>query len=431
MIERWVTAMSSRKLTKSNVDALKSKETRYDVFDSELPGLHVRVAPSGRKTYAVKYRNLDGRQVRYSIGRHGAITVAQARKAAQAILGDVAKGKNPQAEKKAQRRERKRQSRLGTLRTFVATDGEFAKWLRAEKRSAEVTLKRIPVAFADLLDSPIDQITRWQLQRWRASRKAAGVTEATIDRDLTFLGTAYSYALHAGLVDSSPVRKPPNEARDTLRGRGSGIENQGPPRWLDHDEEQRVREALRERDQRMRDGRSSYNHWLAERGRELMPDYGGYADHLEPMCLLVLNTGVRPGRELFQLQWDAIDFRKRTLTVTSGTAKAGKTRVIPLNDEALAVLKGWRGRAKSGLVFPNGDSPLTTIKTAWDGIREAAGVDVAPYALRHTFATRLVMSGTPLPVVQKLLGHADIKMTMRYVHVADRDMAAAVARLSA
>ena len=62
----------------------------------------------------------------------------------------------------------------------------------------------------------------------------------------------------------------------------------------------------------------------------------------------------------------------------------------------------------------------------WKKVRKLAGIeDVRLHDLRHTFASQAAMQGIPLPVVARLLGHAQVQMTLRYAHVSDRDVEAA------
>ena len=63
-------------------------------------------------------------------------------------------------------------------------------------------------------------------------------------------------------------------------------------------------------------------------------------------------------------------------------------------------------------------------------MRTEAGIkDVRLHDLRHTMASHAVMSGVPVPVVSRLLGHSNIQMTLRYAHLADRDIEAAAERV--
>ena len=77
-------------------------------------------------------------------------------------------------------------------------------------------------------------------------------------------------------------------------------------------------------------------------------------------------------------------------------------------------------------------APLDDIKKAWGhAITVARVANFTFHDLRHTFASNLAMRGENLNVVRELLGHADLKMTMRYSHLAPHHLAAAVARLNA
>ena len=73
---------------------------------------------------------------------------------------------------------------------------------------------------------------------------------------------------------------------------------------------------------------------------------------------------------------------------------------------------------------------MFSLKTAWQKVAKAAKLHAFTFHdLRHTFASKLVQAGVDLNTVRELLGHADIKMTLRYAHLAPEHKAAAVAKL--
>ena len=78
---------------------------------------------------------------------------------------------------------------------------------------------------------------------------------------------------------------------------------------------------------------------------------------------------------------------------------------------------------------PTGE-PMADLKTAWGKVTKASALDDFTFHdLRHTFASNLVQAGVDLNTVRELLGHSDIRMTLRYSHLAPEHRAAAVAKL--
>ena len=204
-------------------------------------------------------------------------------------------------------------------------------------------------------------------------------------------------------------------------------------RYLTPDEEARLLDALDAREERIRRERESYNAWCRERGypeRETLRDRA-FVDHLRPMVLLSLHTGLRRG-EVFNLRWEDIDLQRAMLTVSGASAKSGYTRHVPLNETARATLEAWRRQSTGAdLVFPNKDGrAFDNCNTSWESVlKEARITGFRWHDMRHTFASKLVMAGVDLNTVRELLGHSDIKMTLRYAHLAPQVKAAAVAKL--
>lgn len=207
----------------------------------------------------------------------------------------------------------------------------------------------------------------------------------------------------------------------------------GKVRWLSDDEETRLRAALDAREERERAARESANAWRAARGYELMPDLRdvAFVDHLKPAVLVSLNTGLRLG-ELLKLDWQHVNLDRAILTVIDASAKSGKQRHIPLNDEALATLKAWREQSNNAIVFASADGAVRVdVKTAWQKLlKDAEITKFRWHDMRHHFASRLVMAGVDLNTVRELLGHADLTMTLRYAHLAPEHLSAAVAKLN-
>lgn len=153
------------------------------------------------------------------------------------------------------------------------------------------------------------------------------------------------------------------------------------------------------------------------------------------MLLIAMRTGLRPG-ELRALRWEDVNMKAGVLTVKQsevngilGTPKDHEQREVPLSDDALEALKAHR-HLRSERVFCHDDGRKLTEPECRAPLRRAcrrAGLrQIAWYDLRHTFASHLVMRGVPLKVVQELMGHAAIEMTLRYAHLSPESKREAV-----
>jgi integrase len=146
------------------------------------------------------------------------------------------------------------------------------------------------------------------------------------------------------------------------------------------------------------------------------------------MIRLLLYTGARK-REILDARWDEIDFNRRLLTVPAARSKSKKPRHIPLSDAAIELLLSVPRQDDIPWVFfnPKTKKPPVSFFYAWDTIRQKIGLkDLRLHDLRHSYASFLVNAGRSLYEVQKLLGHHDPKMTMRYAHLSPQAMLEAV-----
>lgn len=408
------------KITTQLVSALQPADQPYDVNDTDLRGFQLRVQPSGTKTFLCVYRlRGSGRKNRYVIGRTPPLTSAQARDEAKKVLGDVARGIDPNEAK----RERQREERKPTLGQFL--DEHYGPWAGTHLGTADMTLARIRRSFGDLIDKRLDSLTAWQIDKWKASRLKSGIKASTVNREMAALRSALTKAVEWDHLTDHPMRKV----------KQAKIEDDHRVRYLTDDEERRLRKVLTDREEAAKAARESHRQWMAERKLVPVASIGPdeFADHLQPMILLAMNTGLRRG-ELFKLRRSDIDSGKQQVKVRAAAAKSGKARYVPLNAEAFDAITRWvkhHPGAGDDLVFPGKDgNPMTNIDSSWRNVSSAANLlDFRWHDLRHHFASRLVMSGVDLNTVRELLGHADLKMTLRYAHLAPEHKANAVAKL--
>lgn len=375
----------------------------FTIADTRLPGFTLRVQPSGARSYYARW----GRSGIQVIGKVGELTPDEARERCQKILGNVAHGRPPLHGLDG--------AEGLTLGQFIAEI--YEPWVRAHRpRTAEGTMWRLGLHFKRWYTKPLAAISVEDIEGWRLKRINEGIEPSTVRRDLDALSSVLTRAVRLGKLTENPMRR-------IERPR---IDRSPKVRYLDGAEEKRLREALSERDAEMRAARESANKWRRDRKQDTLPPLPYFGDHLTPAVLLSMNTGMRRG-ELLALRWANVDMKGRQITVEGATAKAGQTRHIPLNDEALDVLKRWREQAPAGeRLFPID----TGFKTAWAKLLERAHITgFRWHDLRHHFASRLVQVGVPLNTVRELLGHGSMAMALRYAHLAPDQKREAVARL--
>lgn len=401
------------KLTKTFIDTLNPKEKGYEVADSEVRGLALRVEPGGSKTYYLRYRMPDGQRGRVKIGSIAAHTPAEARKEALKKVSEAARGIDPRAVRK----------------TKHMTLGDFVKeqytptWLANRRRSKEIA-SRLEHVFGSLWKTRLNEIRQADVEKIRSKRLSEKKATATVNKEITLLKSVLNRAVEWDFLDRNPLYKMRQLKEDKL----------AKVRYLSPKEERKLLRKLEAREENMRAGRDSANEWRRERRRAELPGLRtvAFVDALRPIVILSLNTGLRRG-EVFNLHWEDVDLERKMLTVRGSTAKTGTTRHVPLNSVALDTIAKWRSQsAGKGLVFPNpkNGQRLDNLNTSWEGVLEDADIKKFRWHdMRHHFASKLVMAGVDLNTVRDLLGHSDIKMTLRYAHLAPEIKQQAVERI--
>ena len=361
------------KLTKRMIDTLHSEATDYFVWDTQIAGFGVRIMPSGAKTYQAQYRK-GGRTRRVSVGRHGKITVDEARKLAKEIMGQVAKGENP-AEAISQHRKAPTVAAL-CERFFEAhvmerckpsTQGEYRRAIDLFINPALGSFKVVDVERKDIAELH---------HKFRDKPYQA-------NRTLGVLSKMFNLSEIWGLRPdgSNPCRHVP-KYREIKR-----------ERYLGQNELQRLGQVLGE----------------AERD-------GSETPYVIAAFRLLILTGCRLG-EIQTLQWSFITGHGMELPDT----KTGARRV-PLPEPARAVLSALPRLVSNPFVIAGrvDGQHITDLQHPWRRIRKRAQLDnVRIHDLRHTYASNAVSSGMPIQMVGRLLGHTQLQTTMRYAHLAD------------
>lgn len=407
------------------IKKLTPQENRYDVWDSQIKGLMVRVFPSGRMSFRCEY----ARGKRITIGDTNVVSVAQARDQAKQILGEAAKGSDPRDLN--EKNKPKPGDQAITFKCFF--EAEYKAWLEANRpEQAHELIRRINSGIVPIVgDMPLDEIKPLVVEKWRINRLTKShVKPITVNKEVKHLKAILNRAVKWGFISENPLADV-----ELLK-----LADNSRVRFLEKDEYIRLMNALDQEEERLRQERDSGNAWRSEREYELYPDLRKqkFASSLKPKVLLSLGSGMRKC-ELRRLRREKhIDFQRQGLFLTPEITKARKPRFIPLDNATWQVLLDWLEQTrteygKTGLVFPGKDknTEFDNMTRSWASLLKVAKIDGFNWHdMRHDYASQLVMSGVDLNTVRELLGHADLKMTIRYAHLAPEHKKIAVQSLS-
>ena len=185
--------------------------------------------------------------------------------------------------------------------------------------------------------------------------------------------------------------------------------------------------------------------WGVSQQREEVPEFEILTEKEEALLLnvcqlflrrfvvIALNTGMRRG-EILNLQWRDIDFDKGERgIITVRKTKNHETRYIPMNPLVRQTLQELPrniacGKDESYVFAKSTGEGVKSVRNGFEGAVKRAniGKHLRFHDLRHTFASNLVMKGVDLRTAAKLMGHRDIRVTMRYAHLAPEHLQAAV-----
>lgn len=397
------------KLTGKLLSSLEVTGKEYEIHDTIVIGLYVRVTAAGAKSYIVRW----GRARKKALGRVGMLTLDQARQEATQYLYEARKHGEPLAITNG-----RKGTALPSLREFI--DDTYMPWFKTHHKGHEKTLHTLDNNFDTVMAQRIDAITGRDLDQIRTAWMQAGNKPSTVNRKMGSISGVFSRAVEWEYITAHPMSKLKQLKVDSI----------GVVRYLSSDEDKRLRAALDARQEEMRRERESANKWRADRDQEQKPSLLDlhFTDHLKPMVIVSLKTGMRRG-ELFDLKWSSVNFDTKTITVTGDTAKTSETRHIQMNTEVVTTLKEWKKQSMSDhYVFSNREGGrFEDVKSAWlQLLKRAQVIGFRWHDMRHDFASRLVMAGVPLNTVRELLGHGDIKTTLCYAHLAPGTKAAAV-----
>jgi integrase len=362
--------------TIKNIEGLKMPaQGRVYVYDTHQAALACCVTHQGSKTfYAI--RRIEGRPTRVRVGRFPEITIEQARKSVARLLGEIAQGKNPQADRRQARREH-------------TIEGLFQHWLEAHAKLHKQTWKEDQRQFDTFL-AP-----------WR-TRRLSTITKSDVQSLHAKIGRDHGqYAANRLLA---LVRAIFNKADDI------GYRGLNPARGV-----KKFTESSRDRFLQPEEAPALFAAILAEPAI--------FADFF----LLALLTGARRAN-VQAMAWTDLHLDAAVWRIPE--TKAGIPVLVHLPDKAIEILRRRQTEVNgSPFIFPTRSvtGHLVEPKTAWKRITEAAGLGgLRIHDLRRTLGSWQAIGGSSLPVIGKSLGHKSQASTAVYARLTTAPVAASV-----
>jgi integrase len=372
-------------LTAKLVENISPEPVRFDLADTVVRGLRLRVTPNGVKTWAVWYRNDAGIGRRLTLGRYPDLGLAEARREARAAL----RKSDPQAERIARRKaDREAHERAATAPTFGGMLDAF--WHDIDAGRYRKARGNRPLRQATI--DAWSMLTRAEVRPRLGHVRLEDVTAVLVrdhleqiaetrpylsNRALELIQRVYTWSIERERVLASPV----------AGMRPIGVERTR-DRVLSDDEIQRV--------------------WPTLEGST----FGAALQ-------MLFWTGARRS-EVFGMTWGEIDFSGAVWRLSATRTKQDKAHAVPLAPQALALLQIRRPEDRA----PDAEAPVFTtdgrrgLVSAQRFMREVvakSGVSFRIHDIRRTAATRMVELGVLPAIVDCILGHAQGQVTATYI----------------
>ncbi len=375
-----------QKLTKSIVDNAPILDRRYHIYDSDIPGFSVKIEPSGSKIYVLDYRSgaggRDAPKKRVKIGKHGALTVEQARVIAKEYYAKIALGDDPADQRQAERGKT-------LLKDFQ--ERYVNEYIIHHNKPSTVTGKKEvlrTLIMPHFRNHAMEDITRKDVQEWHGKLHKSPITA---NRALACISHMMSVAEDWGIrqPNSNPclgIKRYKENKRD---------------RYLNESELRKLIETINQCEEEGTEERS-----------------------MMIFFRLLIYTGARQG-ELLTAKWDYVNYDENTLDLPDSKTGKKKINLSPLAISEIGKLERVVGNP---YLFPGyfvgvkeklgrHHSPPNEM---WHRVLKRAGItNLRKHDLRHAFASFAIMAGLTLEEIGQLLGHLTPQTTKRYSHLVD------------
>ena len=367
-----ILALPSR-ITKSVVDRLNAPAAgQAFIRDSKLKGFAVRITTSGAKSFILEKR-IDGKVKRLTLGRYPELTVEQARKEAHKLLGHIATGRNPTAEKK--------QKALQGTNLQQAFDDFLTARKNLKPRTLYDYQRLMKVAFPDWQNKALVDINKEMVAK-RHTKVGAEHGEAYANLSMRFLRALFNFSIaqyedgsgNAILRENPVVRLTQTRAWYRVERRQTVIKSHQLAPW--------------------------YQGVMLLKHDRASPQAGLVADYL----LFLLFTGLRR-QEAATLKWSDIDLPGRSFTIRD--TKNREPLTLPLTDFISSLLENRRTNADSEYVFAgNGKAGyLIEPRQQVQKVKDASGVSFTLHDLRRSYITIAESIDISAYALKRLVNH--------------------------
>ena len=398
------------KLTKQIVDSHGKKEKMYTVWDTEVRGFGCRIQPSGKKVYVFFYRMPKTQKLQYlTIGIHGSVTPDVAREIVKGWAADVARGINPKEGRNTKSKDVPAHVNEETKK--IITFEEFFEIFTEKHRSIES--KKLNI-----------KTEQWSINKWIlpffGKKKLNEISKKDVlafkdimkkvpgayNRCFNIVRAAFNKA-----EEWEFIQKTINPCHKIAKYPEKKME-----RFLTKEELQKLEAILNSEDTL-----KTYNKGY------------GFSIYAINALKLIIYSGCRKN-EVLALKWENVYLEENYFHLKD--SKGGE-RMVPLNRISIDILSTTPKLVGIPYVFPsittkNSFAPTkchlspSGLNRLWNTVRNAIDCnDVRIHDLRHSFASFAIKKGIDIFRVSKLLGHKDVKTTMRYAHISKEDMISA------
>ena len=345
-------------------------------FDKDLPGFGVRVFPSGKTAFVLRYADESGRRRLRTVSPCERMTIEEARAEAKRIVAQI-------------NRVTKLRREFGIIPTFEALAKRYIEsYAKLHRRTWRTDERRLQIHILPELGAlPITSIRTIDCVQLHAKITAEKGKPSEANKCIDLVRAIFNKAMTWSLF----------EGHNPCRGVKKNLERPR-KRWVTPDEMPKLMEALSQ-------------------------ETSVYA---RAAVLLYLLTGLRK-REILNARWSDIDFQRSVLTISK--TKTNEDYFVCLSNAAISVLEQIPRVPGNPyiIVGRHNRKNLVDITKPWHRIRTAAGIeDVHIHDLRHTFGAWMTDAGHNLKLVGEALNHANIRSTQRYSHLQKQTVHAAI-----